>query len=185
MSKAPAKQAPLSGEALRSAITDFRNQHHSVLISSTAPDGTPDASYAPYISDLQQQLYIFVSRLAAHTDNLLHSGRASLLFIRDEQRSSNLFARQRLIYQCTVNEIPSGSDEFTPLLAQMSEQFGAIINTLRQLPDFHLLRLTPTSGRYIEGFGKAYQWQGGLPDDGEHHQTTGTRQNPPGSTPNL
>ena len=161
-------QAPLSGEALRSAIINFRDQHRSVQIASTTPDGIPDASYAAYISDPQQQIYIFVSRLATHTDNLLSSGRASLMFIADESQSPNLFARQRLIYQCTVTEVPARSTEHAPLLNQMSERFGPIIKTLRQLPDFHLLRLTPTSGRYIEGFGKAYSWQGAAPDDPAH-----------------
>lgn len=163
--------SPLSGAALREAILDFRAQQRTVLIASTARDGSPDASYAPYISDSQHRLCIFVSRLATHTANLLNSGQASLMFIRNEDQSPNLFARQRLIYQCSVSEIPAGSNEHAPLLDQMGERFGPIIKTLRQLPDFHLLRLTPTSGRYIEGFGKAYQWQEALPDDEKHHIT--------------
>jgi len=169
MTDTPPSQTPLGGEALRSVITEFRNQHRAVLISSTDPDGTPDASYAPFVSDQHGALYIFVSRLAAHTGNLLSSGQASLMFIRNEDQSPNLFARQRLIYQCSVDEIPASSEQYAPLLSQMTDSFGAIIKTLRQLPDFHLLRLTPISGRYIEGFGKAYQWQGALPDDEKHH----------------
>ena len=171
MTDARAKHPPLSGEALRSAIITFRDLHHTVLIASNSADGTPNASYTPYISDSEHALYIFVSRLATHTDNLLNSGQASVLFIRNEDQSPNLFARQRLIYQCSVAEIPASSPRYPPLLEQMSKRFGAIINTLRQLPDFHLLQLIPTSGRYIEGFGKAYQWPHALPDDGKHHLT--------------
>ena len=170
---------PLSGQKLRLAITEFRDQHRSVLIASTAQDGTPDASYAPFISDPQHALYVFVSHLAAHTSNLLASSRASLMFIRNEDQSPNLFARQRLIYQCSVVEIPSSSDEHALLLDQMSEFFGPIIKTLRQLPDFHLLRLTPSSGRYIEGFGKAYSWQGAIPNDSPHHLNRGNSSPPP------
>jgi len=164
-------QSPLNGKELRTAITDFRDQHRTVLIASTAPDGTPDASYAPFVSDHQHDIYVFVSRLAAHTNNLLISGQASLMYIANESQSPNLFARQRLVYQCSVEEIQATSEQYPALLAQMTDSFGAILKTLRQLPDFHLLRLTPHSGRYIEGFGRAYQWQGPLPDDERHHIT--------------
>jgi hypothetical protein len=169
MTARSAKDTPLGNDQLRQAITDFRDQQRSVLIASTAKDSTPNASYAPCISDSQHALIVYVSRLAAHTENLLTTRKASLLFIRDETDSPNLFARQRLTYQCTVNEIPSSSTEYATLLDQMTDQFGSIIKTLRQLPDFHLLRLTPSSGLYVESFGKAYHWQGALPDDSEHH----------------
>jgi len=171
--------SPLSGESLRTAIANFRDQHRTVLIASTAPNGTPDASYAPYIDDPQHRLYIFVSRLATHTANLLDRGHASLLFIRNEEQSPNLFARQRLIYQCSVTEIPASSSEHAPLLDQMNERFGPIIKTLRQLPDFHLLRLTPSSGRYIEGFGRAYSWQGAIPNDDTPHLNPSKSSPPP------
>ena len=164
-----ANNPPLGGEALRSAIITFRDGHDTALIASNSADGTPNASYAPYISDPEHALYIFVSQLAAHTDNLLSSGQASALFIRDEDQSPNLFARQRLTYQCSVTEISASSPRYRPLLEQMNDRFGAVIKTLRQLPDFHLLKLHPTSGRYIEGFGSAYQWPQALPDDGTHH----------------
>lgn len=166
-------RSPLQGADLRNAILHFRDQHRSVLIASSDRDGCPDASYAPYLVDAQQRPLIFVSRLATHTNNLLDSGQASLLFIADESQSPNLFARQRLIYQCNVAEVLSGSDEHRLLLNDMVKYLGPIIKTLRQLPDFHLLRLTPTHGRYIEGFGKAYSWQGALPDDKPCHVNPG------------
>jgi len=164
MSKPAGKSQPLSGEVLNDAIKHFRDQFSTVLIASTDGADSPDASYAPYIIDSENRIHIFVSRLAQHTGNLLQTGTASLLFIQDETQSANLFARQRLSYQCQVDEIPPNSVQYAPLLDQMTERFGPILKTLRQLPDFHLLRLTPISGHYVEGFGKAYSWQGSAPD---------------------
>lgn len=169
MSKPTSKSQPLTGELLSNAVKHFREQFSTVLIATTDGEGSPDASYAPYIIDTEEHLHIFVSRLAQHTGNLLQTGTASLLFIQDETQSPNLFARQRLSYQCQVDKVLPNSEHYTPLLDQMTERFGPIIKTLRQLPDFQLLRLTPVSGRYIEGFGKAYSWQGATPDNSPHH----------------
>lgn len=36
------------------------------------------------------------------------------------------------------------------------ERFGETVDLLQSLPDFHLLALTPVSGKYIAGFGKAF-----------------------------
>jgi len=144
-------------------IKAFRDGFKSVLIASTDADNHPHLSYAPTIVDVHDNLLIFISELARHTSNLIDNPRAGLLFIEDEADCKNPFARRRLSYDCRVEEIPTDTAEAGILLDKLEQRFGNIVASLRQLPDFHLMRLIPPRGSYVKGFGAAYRWQGALP----------------------
>lgn len=128
--------------------------------SASGPSGletpVPELSYAPYSRDRQGRFYIFVSDLAAHSKNLEQHCECRLMFIRDERDSRNLFARERLSYRCQAELIKPSDPQFEPQLEQLEQHCGDVVTLLRSLPDFRLFRLSPTSGRYVVGFGKAY-----------------------------
>ena len=46
--------------------------------------------------------------------------------------------------------------QYHHVLEEMRTRFGAIVEMLRSLPDFHLIALKPQQGLYIAGFGKAF-----------------------------
>ena len=144
-------------------IKAFRDGFTTVLIASTDADDGPHISYAPYIGDGDGNFIIFISELARHTANLLGNPQAGLMFIEDEAGSRNPFARRRLSYDCRVSEIQGDSPDAAALLDALQQRFGNIVGSLRQLPDFHLIRLSPLQGSYVKGFGAAYRWQGSLP----------------------
>lgn len=75
----------------------FPGQFQSIILSTVSPEGLPDASYAPFVMNERKQLYLFVSGLSAHTRNLLKVPQASVMFIEDEGKTSQIFARCRLI----------------------------------------------------------------------------------------
>lgn len=127
----------------------------SLVIASCAPDGSPEASYAPFL-EFDQIFYIFVSELAKHTGNLRRDGRASIMFIEDEANAANPFARQRLIFDCKVSEITEHEPAYSQILDRLQNRFGDIVGLLRTLADFHLLALQPIQGQFIAGFGKAF-----------------------------
>ena len=129
----------------------------SLLLSTLAETGLPDISYAPYWRNDQGEFCIFVSRLAAHTMNLLANPVCSVLFIEDETESRNLFARERLSYRCEVEEAHANSAGYESTLDSMEAHLGSTIQLLRGLPDFHLFKLNPQSGSYVVGFGKAFE----------------------------
>lgn len=129
----------------------------SLLLSTLSEAGLPEISYAPYWRNEQCEFCIFVSRLAAHTMNLLANPVCSVLFIEDETESRNLFARERLSYRCEVEEAHTDSVEYGSTLDSMEAHLGATIPLLRGLPDFHLFKLKPQSGSYVVGFGKAFE----------------------------
>lgn len=131
----------------------------TVLIASTSLTQQPEASYAPYV-ELDGNYYIFISELALHTQNLLENRNCSLLFIADEDKTNNLFARKRVSLQCRAELIQKNSSHYQAALSLFHERFGKFMQLLQNLPDFHLFCLTPQSGNYVAGFGQAYTLSG-------------------------
>lgn len=142
-------------QAYREFIAGFK----TVLMATTNTMNQPEASYAPYL-ELDGNYFIFISELALHTKNLLQTKQCSLLFIEDEDKTQNLFARQRVSLQCHAEIIQKGSAHYQATLALFQERFGKFIQLLQTLPDFHLFCLKPQSGNYIAGFGQAYTLSG-------------------------
>lgn len=132
----------------------------SLVLATVNKDGSPLVSYAPYIVNEHKRFYIFISQLAAHTANLQHSGQASLMLIEDEATATQLFARQRLTFQCRATPVARHSLEWNLVMVQYRDRFGAIVELLESLPDFQLFQLTPTSGQLVLGFGQAYELSG-------------------------
>ena len=132
---------------------------YSLLLSTAGDDGKPLASYAPFYRDSGGSIFILVSSLSAHTNNLLR-GIASILVIEDESECRQIFARTRLGFQCTCHPVSRESQEFEPILDKMDQRhrdrYGDIVNTLKGLADFTLFRLEPHSGSFVMGFGQAY-----------------------------
>lgn len=143
--------------AYSAACRALQDGKQSVLLSTSNPERNPEISYAPAVRDKVGNFYIFVSELAAHTANLISHPICSVLFIQDEQESRNIFARERLTYQCDVERVERDSAEGVQILEMMERELGQTVKLLRGLPDFHLFRLKPTCGSYVVGFGKAFE----------------------------
>ncbi|MFM7470556.1 MAG: pyridoxamine 5'-phosphate oxidase family protein [Nodosilinea sp. LVE1205-7] len=145
---------------LDNANTAYQNlpsQLQSLILATVNADGSPAVSYAPYVMDESYQMYIFASGLASHTANLVSRRDVSVLFIADESQSPQIFARQRLTYQCEVRPIPRDSSLWPAVIQKFAERFGEIIETLSSLGDFQVFQLSPRSGRFVMGFGAAYE----------------------------
>ena len=138
------------------ALNDLLASQQTLLLSSASKTGEPDISYAPFVCDETGCFYIFISELAAHTDNLLTNPKASVLFIRLETESHNLFARERAVFECTVREISRNEEIYSHQITALQDKFGEIVSLLKTLADFHLFALSPVNGRYVAGFGQAY-----------------------------
>ncbi len=134
----------------------FPSQFKSVILSTADRHGQPNASYAPCVVDEDRNIYIFVSGLSAHTQNLTDTGTASTLFIQDEARSPQMFARQRLSYSCAATLVDRQSDHWQSIIQQFESRFGNIIEVMKGLADFRIFQLSPQSGRFVVGFGAAY-----------------------------
>lgn len=140
-------------------LTALRESQSSVILATLGSGGYPEASYAPYVCDDWGNFYIFVSRLARHTGSLEADRKASLLFIEPEHLARQIFARRRLTYRCDVQLVGCDTPEWRARISVMQSRFGAIVDSLSQLSDFQLFRLVPFAGRFVRGFGQAFQWK--------------------------
>ncbi|EPJ49893.1 MAG: hypothetical protein OFPI_21940 [Osedax symbiont Rs2] len=145
---------------LQQLLTDCQQLQQSfstVLLSSVNQQGQPLLSYAPYI-EFKGDIYIFVSTLSQQTNNMLNNPVASAMFIEDESSAKNLYARKRAVLQVTVHQIDLNTEVARAVFVEMREKLGNTIELLRTLADFKLLQLRPEQGRFVVGFGKAYDW---------------------------
>jgi putative heme iron utilization protein len=147
-------------QAISNEILAMINTRKSLMLSSLDNDGFPYASYAPYASG-DDCLYILISELAVHAKNLQQEPKASVLIIEDEDSAEELFARLRIVYKVLAEKINIDTDEWHTGLANLTARHGERIPFLSSMSDFKLFKLRPVSGRYIKGFGKAYQISGG------------------------
>lgn len=140
---------------LQMDIKALCEQFRTVLMATCTPDGVPEVSYTPYVIE-DGRLYVFVSELSLHTGNLLSNPKASLLFIEDEDKSSNLHARKRVTFSCSVSEVDKETPEWELVLTQMERRFGEIISVLKSLPDFHLFAMDTEVAVIVRGFADAH-----------------------------
>ncbi len=102
-------------------------------------------------------MWILVSDLAGHAVNLAVQKQCSTLILRDEQDSPQIYLRERLQYEMAATEIQRNESLWMKGVSALRIRHGALIETLTTLSDFRLFLLTPNSGRYIVGFGQAYE----------------------------
>jgi heme iron utilization protein len=145
-----------SFDTVLAAYRDLPQRVRSLMLSTVDSSGQPHASYAPYVIDDSHQIYIFTSGLSAHTANLQAAGQASVLLIEDEAAAPQVFARQRISYDCRAALLPRGTDTWDAIAGRFEQRFGEIITMLRSLEDFQIFCLSPQTGRFVMGFGAAY-----------------------------
>lgn len=140
-------------------IQDFRNSRKTFQLGTVNKDGKPHTSYAPFAFS-ENGYYILVSDLATHGQNLKLSKAVSIMMIEDESEARNIFARRRLSFDTEAVLIDRESAQWQSAIELMHIRFGEIIDNLSQLTDFHLYRLHPLIGRYVKGFGQAFDVSG-------------------------
>ena len=141
-------------------LNEFLEDFKSVNISTLDEKGNPFSSYAPFIK-VEDKYYVYISQMAKHTSNLQRKDICSLFFIEDEATCSNIFARKRVMLQCSSNIIKQDSQEETDKLSNFKIKFGdKMIDMLKSMQDFHIFEFTPFYGEAVFGFGKAYNLGG-------------------------
>lgn len=139
---------------------DLLKRNKSLFLSSLNADGSPHSSYAPFAMK-DDALFILISGLAAHTQNLLRNPQVSALIVEDESQCEEIFARLRVTYDLQVNVVESQSVAWEEGVAILQACLGDRVAQISQLGDFVLFKLIPIKGRFVKGFGKAYEVLGG------------------------
>lgn len=147
-------------ERIQAEYENFPQEFASIIISTVNSQGTPNASYTPFVMDESKSIYIYVSGLASHTTNIQAHPYVGVLFIDDEAKTPNIFARRRLSFDCTATLIERETEQWNQIVEQFQARFGEIIEMLRSLADFRIFKLTPTEGHFVIGFGFIYNING-------------------------
>ncbi|MFT5176843.1 MAG: putative heme iron utilization protein [Gammaproteobacteria bacterium] len=140
-------------EVIRQAA-ELVAQMRTVQLATVGTDAAPLASYAPFVQ-LDGALFVYLSRLAQHAQNLHTTPRLSAMLIRDEAHCEEIFARPRLVFDCTVTVHARDGALFAAVLDHFEAQFGETASTVRELIDFSLFQLHPYGARLVSGFARA------------------------------
>lgn len=124
----------------------------SIMISSLSHQLLPEISYAPFIRD-GIDLYIYISKAAAHYHHLLMNPHCSVMMIEDEQDAKNIFARERLSFYCKVELMEEVEND---IFEKFDDRHGAPMMSVLRTLDFDIFKLNIQYGRLVKGFGKAY-----------------------------
>ena len=151
---------------IRREYLALRDSIDGAMLSTLADDGSPEASYAPILWH-DGDAFLFLSELASHTRNLRRNPALGLLLLEPEA-GSNPFARRRVVLNARAELVARDAALYAPILDEFRARFGTVMELLVPLPDFHLFRIMPRRGRYIRGFGQAFELTGDGVDEPRH-----------------
>jgi putative heme iron utilization protein len=116
--------------------------------------GIPAVSYVPF-AYADGAFGIVVSRLAAHTADLLAGRPASVLLVDDAPRD-DAYTRTRFSIAVAPRPSAASSTQAGRIWSALEARQGATVTLLRTLPDFEAIALQPLGGRLILGFAAAH-----------------------------
>lgn len=159
-------------------IQEFRQQQKTLQLASISDKGFPHVSYTPFVH-LADGYYILISDIAKHGQNIKGNKQVSIMMIEDEQNAKSIYARKRLTFDTCANPVERDTQQWTTAVEALEQRFGEIVCNLSKLGDFHMYQLVPDSGRFVKGFGKAFEVSGSdMVDfvhlDGGHKKITDT-----------
>lgn len=139
---------------------DFVETRESAVLNFVDEDGKPFSSIVPFVKK-DNKLYIYISEVADHYRLTEKSEFIDVMLRADESATKNPFATERVRFICTPEKL--GNEGHEDLFALFDAAFNKnLMDMLRGL-DFSLFELTPVTGRYVVGFGLAFD----LTIDGE------------------
>lgn len=141
-----------STEELQALICSLFNSTHTLSLATLSEDRLPEASLVPFLY-YDDQFWIFVSQLSSHTQHLLKQRKGSALIYANEAEPKNYFSIERVSFLFDVAVEEKNREQILDL---MSAKLGDTVSLIRQLGDFYLLSLRPQQGRFIAGFGQAF-----------------------------
>ncbi len=131
-------------------------RRRSTAALGTLRDGAPFVSMVPYaIAAGGSGFVVHVSKLAAHTRDMLSDTRVSLLVAEAEGGGKSPLALARVSLQGAARRMPSGSPDLSGGRAAYLARFPEAAQMF-DFADFSIFLIRPVSVRFIAGFGEAH-----------------------------
>ncbi|CUU77337.1 pyridoxamine 5'-phosphate oxidase [Campylobacter hyointestinalis subsp. hyointestinalis] len=145
-------------DSIQNEMEFFINSFKSLFIASFSSH--PVASYAPFIKE-NDSFYICISSVAEHFEAIRsNSDQISIMFLEDESSASTVFARKRASFRvkATFFENEPRDELFDKFQAKFKDE--PVLEIIKNMLDFHIVKLDVLEGRFVKGFGKAYSTDG-------------------------
>lgn len=142
-------------------LAQFIDSLKTLIISSLSAESSCISSYSVFVRE-DDEIYFYTSSVAEHYHSIkANQDKVSLMFIEDEKDAKTILARKRLSAKCDIKFITDEGqrDAIFDKLAAKNPDERAILE-LKNMKDFHIVRATLKNGRYVKGFGAAYDTQG-------------------------
>lgn len=144
---------PVDLEKNKEKYLQFVASRKNLVLSLIDDEGKPFSSYAPFVKK-DGKLYIYISQIAEHYGLMEKNEFVDAFLIADESETANKFATERARWTCTsINLGNEGNEDIFELFN--TDHGSKMLDVLRGL-DFSLFELTPLQGRYVVGFGMAF-----------------------------
>ena len=149
-----------NNSSVQSGMIKFLNDFKTVVISSVKENGETVASYAPFVKEADS-FYICISAVAEHYNSIKQNpDKISLLFIEDEKKAKSLFARIRVSFTAKAEFVDGEMKDKYMEKFETTYPGESALAFIKGMKDFHIVKLTPIKGRYVKGFGAAYDTEG-------------------------
>lgn len=145
-------------EKLKEQLEKFKKSRKSVILATIDKFGEPLASYSPYVEE-NGKIYMYLSDLSEHKQNIIQNKKVSVFYIEDENTAKMIAVRERLTYKGIGNIVEDKVLE-SKIQSQFVEKHGKTYETLPAMHGFSLIEVSLMLGRYVFGFGNAYEIDG-------------------------
>ncbi len=136
-------------------VRQFIRAHRQATLAVCQSD-EPFTAMVAYVAEQNcAALYIQLSDLSPHKRMLLANPRCSLLIAAPDDGRAEVLSLPRVTLQGAAQKLEKASDEYARARAFVLQHMPTSA-VLFELPDFDLFRITPTNGRFIGGFGRAF-----------------------------
>lgn len=122
----------------------------------TLHDGEPNLAMVAYIfADDFSAFYIHVSKLGKHTRDMENDPRVSLLIAETDDQRADLQTLARVSLQGIAELLLHDASDYSQIKHQYLKRFPEA-KPMFSMGDFNLWKITPKSGRFVAGFGRAF-----------------------------
>ena len=145
----------LSSEEVQAAWAKLTEEIRTGVLL-TLRNGRPFGSHVPYVfSEHWTRAYIHVSRLALHTEHLLHDPRAGLFVSEPDRQGKNPVALRRMNLQGEASLLDAGAPDYVEVKERYLARFPQSA-MMFGFADFALWELRLEDAHLVLGFGQAY-----------------------------
>jgi putative heme iron utilization protein len=157
-----AMSAALSNDDVQAAWVKLTEEVR-IGVLLTLREGRPFGSHVPYVFGKHwTRAYIHVSRLALHTEHLLHDPRVGLFVSEPDRQGKNPLALRRINLQGEAALLNVGAPDYAEVKARYLARFPQSA-MMFGFADFALWELRLQDAHLVLGFGQAYLAEANTP----------------------